>query len=95
VKAETMTNDHDGYHEEMEAHAALVREMEAYRALVRAIGAGFHPDTRVGDYSPPLPADLAARYEATVDAAFAVCDPYAVAIEVFEEIQRSEEERSS
>lgn len=62
---------------------AMTPQERAYRALVAEIGLGFHPDTRGDDYTPALPD--AARYEAIVEAAFAVCDPYAVALDVFKQ----------
>ena len=59
-----------------------------YVELVEAIGLGFHPDTRVDEYQPPLPPEIAAKYERVVEAAFGSFDPYEVGCQVFERIQK-------
>ena len=64
-------------------------EAEALRICRRWVamcGMGFHPDTRGGDYDPPLPARMVAKYDADMDQLFElVGDPYAYGVQAMEE----------
>jgi hypothetical protein len=64
----------------------------AYICLVRKFGLGFHPDTRARDYidDDGLPTyatdEEADMHDFIVQTAFRLCDPYEVAIEVWEDM---------
>lgn len=56
------------------------------RLCVETIGSGFHPDTPAADYETPSGERLfddegAAYFDARIDEAFTLCDPYTVALD--------------
>lgn len=58
---------------------------EDLERLIRAIGGGFHPDTRGGDYTSLPDGWTAEEVDYTIDSAIAAgLDPYAISCEILD-----------